>query len=156
MDSKIWGKMAWDTFFIFSRNYPEKINLNNEEHKKIKNSTKKFYSSLKDILPCMYCRESYKRFWKSVPIEPYLTGRDKLTLWLYTIKNLVNKKLIDQQNIEYKQNMEQLVIKDNATKSKIKKLDTIFYTKESPSLQTVINKYEKFRTTVCNSKKCYK
>lgn len=156
MESKKWGKTAWDTFFIFSRNYPEKINLNNDVHVNIKRSTKNFYRSLKDILPCMYCRESYRYFWKNVPIEDYLSGRDKLTLWLYTIKDLVNKKLIHQQRIEYKQSMEQLVNKDKATKKNIKKLDKILYTKESPSLESVINKYEKFRTSVCNGKKCTK
>lgn len=120
MDPKIWGPVAWETFFLFSRNYPEKINLNDKEHLKIMKSTERFYKSLKDLLPCMYCRESYKMYYAELDIKKYLSGRDKLTEWLYLLKDKVNKKLICQE----------------LDKGKVT-------TKQSPSLKSIIKKYDK-------------
>ncbi len=122
MDPEIWGPVAWKTFFLFSRNYPEKIDINNKEHLKIMKSTEKFYKSLKDILPCKYCRESYKIYYSELDIKKYLSGRDKLTEWLYLLKDKVNKKLIAQE----------------LEKGKIK-------TKQSPSLKSIIKKYDNLK-----------
>ena len=49
--------------------------------------------SIGNILPCKYCRESYKEFVKKVPIDNYLNTRRDLCLWLYKIHNMVNRKL---------------------------------------------------------------
>jgi hypothetical protein len=46
-----------------------------------------FYDALKDILPCKWCRESYKKFIKRGP------PRYPFTQWIYRLHNKVNRKL---------------------------------------------------------------
>lgn len=118
MDPKVWGPPAWQTFFLFSANYPEKIDYSNKEHIKLMKSTKQFYKSLIHILPCSYCRKSYKIYFKENNIDDYLSGKNKLIEWLYILKDKVNKKLIQQE-----------------LQSKIK------FTKPSPSLKSIIKIY---------------
>ena len=48
-------------------------------------------------LPCKYCRKSFKKFLKELPIDNHLDSRDSLTYWLYLIHDKVNKKLIKQE-----------------------------------------------------------
>jgi hypothetical protein len=49
------------------------------------------------LLPCKFCRESYKKFTKELPIDDYLNSKKDLIFWIYSIKNKVNKKLADQR-----------------------------------------------------------
>lgn len=148
MQTSKWGPSSWHTFFIYSRNYPEKYNPLNSEHRIIRYYTKNFYESLKFILPCKYCRESYKKYYDELPIDNYLHGRDALTYWLYLIKDKVNQKLISQEIDKYY--TEKNKYKKRLTyKEDLELRKRIFVTKPSPPFKTVIAKYEKFRST-CN------
>ena len=53
--------------------------------------------SLGYTMPCIYCRESFKKFCKELPIESSLSGRIELMRWLYDLRNKVNEKLIAQE-----------------------------------------------------------
>ena len=46
-----------------------------------------------NVLPCKYCRESYKDFAKVLPIDKYLNTRKDLCFWPHKIHNMVNEKL---------------------------------------------------------------
>ena len=58
-----------------------------------KNQYKQFFYYLGKVLPCKYCRESYDKYYKELPIDNFLNSRHDLTLWLYKIHNEVNDKL---------------------------------------------------------------
>lgn len=93
-----WGPSCWNFLFtsIIGR-YPFKVNKNNPEHVIIQKHFKMLLTKLKHILPCIFCRNSFKKFIKELPIEPYLVGRVQLMFWLYLIKDKVNTKLINQE-----------------------------------------------------------
>jgi hypothetical protein len=97
MDTSVWGPKLWFSMFIIASNYPTKIDVTNHIHIAKKRYHKNFFTSFKDILPCKYCRRSYKKFMKEIPIKNYLGGRQEIMYWLYLMKDKVNKKLILQE-----------------------------------------------------------
>ena len=112
MSTKNWGPASWKFLFtcIMGR-YPIKIDVKNKEHLVIKNEFKQLLKKgLKTILPCVYCRNSFKDFLHELPIESYLIGRIELMYWLYLMKDLVNAKLINQEKQCYKD--EKIRLKD--------------------------------------------
>lgn len=75
MDTKFWGPSAWQLFHLIafrSRNAQDLL------------------LTMKDILPCRFCRESTAQFMQELPIRED-TGR-----WLYELHNRVNNKLRTQ------------------------------------------------------------
>ena len=105
MNTKVWGPHLWNYLFIsILGRYPVKIDINNKEHRKIKHYFKSLLISLQYIMPCIYCRESYKLFIKELPIKPYLIGRIQLMYYVYLLKDKVNKKLQKQEYLNYNKN----------------------------------------------------
>lgn len=160
MSTKHWGPAAWKFLFtsIMGR-YPFKINMKNTEHILIRNSFKNMLVSLQLVMPCIYCRESFKVFLLELPIEPYLVGRIELMYWLYLMKDKVNTKLLNQEKQCYKDEkvkLKSLYYAGSITKEeyydKIKhfKQET-FHTLPSPSFKEVLDQYEKLRA-VCSDK----
>jgi len=160
MSTKHWGPAAWKFLFtsIMGR-YPTKIDNNNTEHILIKNAFKSMLLSLQVVMPCIYCRESFKKFILELPIEPYLVGRIELMYWLYLMKDKVNKKLLGQENKCYKD--EKLKLKslfygghitqdEYYTRVKAFKEET-FNTIPTPPFKQVLDQYESLRA-VCSDK----
>ena len=87
MNTTFWGPDGWTFLHILTFIYPETPNSN----EKIK--MKEFMNSICFILPCKYCRLSFTKYMKSIPIEEYLESRELIIEWLYKIHNKVNKKL---------------------------------------------------------------
>jgi hypothetical protein len=90
MQTKVWGPAGWVFLHSIAQNYPWKPN----------NTQKKnyysFFRQVGNVLPCKYCRESYKEFIKEPGTElnnRILESRKSLIKWLYLIHNKVNKKL---------------------------------------------------------------
>lgn len=109
LKTKVWGPSGWD--FLFScimGGYPYKIDKNDKKHQKIKKHFKNMLKGLKYTLPCIFCRESYAKFWKELPIEQYLSGRVELMYWLYLIKDKVNNKLIQQEQEAYEEKLNKI------------------------------------------------
>lgn len=129
MDTKEFGPPLWKVMFIMAANYEIEIDNKNQRHRKKKRDYKNFYVNMKDMIPCIYCRRSYKVFLKELPIGPYLSSRRDLMYWLYLIKDKVNKKLLKQY-------------KEGKHKHK---------PKPSPPFEDVCKFYEKFRAE-CSSK----
>ena len=164
MSTSDWGPAAWDFLFtsIIGR-YPIKINEASSDDLEIKKAFKNMLCSLQTILPCIFCRNSFKGFLKELPIDEYLVGRIELMYWLYLMKDKVNKKLICQENICYndeKKRLKASFYSKNITEldyySKVKKfkIDT-FVTVPTPPFQEVLDKYESYRAN-CDkrAKKC--
>lgn len=152
MDTKKWGPCAWEFLFVTSRNYPDKFDKNNSEHVKLKNHTIAFYNNFAEILPCKYCRDSFSKFLKEMPIEPYLNSNDNYTYWLYLMKEKVNNKLRYQENILWEETVIKAIKSDNYNSDYLtEKKQKIFHTKPTPSFESVKKRYEKFRAS-CSKK----
>jgi hypothetical protein len=129
MDTKEWGPRLWYCMFTVAANYPIEIDQKNKLHACKLRKHRIFFENFQYILPCKYCRRSYKQFLKELPIKNYLKSRNTLMYWVYLIKDKVNKKLIKQE----------------------KKNGGTFKTKESPPFEEVCKFYEKIRAK-CSDK----
>jgi hypothetical protein len=97
--TKIWGPHFWETLHCVSFGYPLEPT---EEHKK---DYRQFFTSVKDVLPCKYCRESYTVFIFSEDetklTDNDLKNRDNLTRWVYKLHTRVNIKIGMEYNVSY-------------------------------------------------------
>jgi len=87
MNVNKWGPGGWIFLHTISFNYPLEPNEYDKQRYTI------FFNSIKDILPCKYCRQSFEIYIKYIPIEPFLESREGVTYWLFRIHNLINEKL---------------------------------------------------------------
>lgn len=154
--TSFWGPHAWA--FLFSSiagAYPIRVDASNKEHIKIIKSFQNMFNALQYTLPCSYCRESYGRFIKELPMAEFMDSRKSMMKWLYLIHDKVNKKLIKQEKECYeseKNNLMKQNIKSDKLKQILKDLkSTIMITKSSPPFEKVLLKYEKQRAG-CNKK----
>jgi len=154
MSTKFWGPKAWD--FLFTSiigNFPFKIDNNNKEHIKLQMYYKNFLTSLEFVMPCIFCRKSFKKFINEIKIDNFLHGRIELMYWLYLIKDKVNKKLIKQEEKCYKnekKRLKELVKNKSMTRKEyLFKLEEFkedtFQTIPSPPFKEVLDKYESMR-----------
>lgn len=138
--TKDFGPCYWYVLFTMILGaYPNKIDTQNKEHKKIQKYFKHTFYGLRYTLPCSICRNSYYKFYKENDISNYMSSKLKLCYWLYLLKDKVNKKLLAQEK----------EIEKNGAKLPFK-------TKESPSFEEVIKCYYLKRANSCNNeiKKC--
>ena len=172
MSTRNWGGQLWESMFIsIMGRYPVKITTN--EDIEIKDTFKNLLTNLKVTIPCIFCRQSFEKFLKELPIEQYLIGRIELMYWLYLMKDKVNKKLIKQEEKCYYDNLELYNNKKNQLKKtyynnritkreykhlKIKlqkkyykKMNDSFYTIPSPPFEEILDYYEKNRA-ICSKK----
>jgi len=147
INSLYWGPKSWDVLFTSVMGaYPFEINKKSKEHQMIKKSFKNTLLALEYTMPCIYCRKSFKIFIKELPIKKYLDSRLSLMYWLYQIKEKVNKKLREQEQICFQRELKET--KHKITKKEYNELhQTIFYTKPSPSFEEVLDKYELLRSS---------
>jgi hypothetical protein len=83
---KYWGRGAWRFLESVAWCYPEKPTS------KDKANYKRFFTSLKMVLPCPYCRMSYSQYIKLYPIDPHLKNNITLLKYIYTLHLFVNKE----------------------------------------------------------------
>jgi hypothetical protein len=95
MDTQKWGPDGWK--LLHSIAYDLSYNKDNKEDKD-NISIKRFFQSVQYILPCIYCRRSFKQYLYEEPVD-----YDNLFNWLYTVHNKVNDKL-KKQGYNDKQN----------------------------------------------------
>lgn len=158
MSTKHWGPAAWKFLFTsIMGNYPTYINKYDDEHIIIKESYKNMLTGLVFVMPCVYCRDSFKIFLTELPIDDYLSGRIELMYWLYLMKNKVNNKLKKQEEICYlneKKRLKSLYYSKQLSETdyyiQICKFKTdTFLTVDSPTFQEVLETYEKLRA-ICS------
>lgn len=91
MNVNEWGPGGWTFLHTITFNYP--LNPTNDD----KERYKKFFDSIKTILPCKYCRQSFEIYMKYMPINEFLDSREGVTYWLYRIHDLVNEKVFKEK-----------------------------------------------------------
>jgi len=87
MDTRFWGPDGWLMLHSTMYYLPEKPS-ENEKKKLIK-----FIKLTPKILPCKYCRISMGKYIKSLPIEKYVSTKERAIEWIYKLHNKVNNKL---------------------------------------------------------------
>lgn len=96
--TKVWGGPAWTFLHSVTFGYPI------EPSDETKQQYKQFFVSLGDVLPCKYCRESYRKFITegvTALMLADLSNRETLTHWFYRVHNAVNHKLDVDYGITY-------------------------------------------------------
>ena len=90
MDTRFWGKDGWKLLHSIVVKFPD------NPTKKQQKIYKLFFNSLKYVLPCIYCRNSFTEYTNKLKIDNYMTNSKSLSYWLYLIHNMVNNKLRGQ------------------------------------------------------------
>lgn len=88
MDTRFWGPSGWKLLHAVT------FSMNSRPTTQQQKRYQLLFESLKYVLPCRFCRESYKQFVNIRPIDT--STRERLSRWLYDIHNLVNDKLRNQ------------------------------------------------------------
>lgn len=96
MVTSTWGPAAWHFIHTISFNYP--VNPSLEDKKKYKD----FIVSLKNVLPCKYCRINFKKNLKQLPLTINdMKDRESFSKYIYNLHELVNKMLHKKSNLTY-------------------------------------------------------
>jgi hypothetical protein len=97
--TKIWGPAVWESLHCIAFGYPTDP-TDEQRHK-----YKEFFTNLMNVLPCKFCRDSYKDFITkeetTILKDCDMDNRESLTRWLYKIHNRVNLKLGIDYNVSY-------------------------------------------------------
>ena len=98
MMTSIWGPPLWHTLHTISFNYPIKPT------DKQKKDYYKFYSSLKNILPCKYCRDNLTKNLEILPLTiKTFESRATLSRWVYDLHEHVNTMLGKSSGLCYEE-----------------------------------------------------
>src|SRR5680860_393141 len=96
MNPQIWGHSGWKFLYSLACDYPERPDYQNTT------DYKRFFEFLKYVLPCVVCCLNYNNHLHQVPIEPYLSNKQNLFLWILKMENLVRtengKPIRDKQD----------------------------------------------------------
>jgi hypothetical protein len=96
MLTTVWGPSLWHTLHTISFNYP--VNPTVEDKK----NYQKFICSLRNVLPCKYCRMNLKNNFKSLPpTMEVMKNRATFSKYIYDLHELVNKMLKKRSNLSY-------------------------------------------------------
>ena len=96
MLTAVWGPSMWHYLHTMSFNYP--INTSKEEKRDYKN----FVISLKNVLPCKYCRINLKNNFKIHPLKEYhMKNRETFSKYIYKLHEIVNKMLNKKSGLTY-------------------------------------------------------
>jgi hypothetical protein len=97
MMTKVWGPAGWLFLHCVTFGYPQDPDQYDVDNGLPVGETRRhyynFFREVGFILPCKYCRDSYRDFAKEVPLANSIKNRETLTKWLHTIHNRVNNKL---------------------------------------------------------------
>lgn len=147
MNTSAFGKIFWGSMFFAAAGYDV-----NETPKSVKDPKyKQYFRSIGDVLPCRYCRDSYEKFYDSMDIQKYMDMPScGLIRFVYDLKNMVNAKLVTQENQaldkEYKKLLETYSPTDPAVASAMKAAkERICYTKPAPPFENVVADLVKHR-----------
>lgn len=112
--TKIWGPHLWTSLHAITFGYPLEPTQTQKEDYRV------FFTSIKNVLPCRYCRDSYESFltndnekdtWLT---DNDLQNRESLTKWFVRVHDRVNKKL----DVEYKVSYDDVVKRYEAYRAK--------------------------------------
>lgn len=96
MLTSVWGPAQWHFLHTMSFNYP--VNPTPED----KHNYRNYVMSLKNVLPCKYCRMNLKTNLKQMPITmAHMKNRETFSKYIYELHELVNKMLHKKSNLTY-------------------------------------------------------
>jgi len=96
MLTSVWGPSMWHFLHTMSFNYP--VNPTKEDKKNYKD----FILSLRNVLPCKYCRMNLKNNFKKVPITvENMKNRENFSKYIYQLHETVNDMLKKKSNLTY-------------------------------------------------------
>jgi hypothetical protein len=109
--TKVFGKYAWLMFEGFGRIYDEYMAIETDVRlrQEMASMTKELFFLIGFILPCVYCRISYRGFISTeINIDEMLLLKNGGKKLVYRLHNRVTKKLWDQDLEKYAGNDEKL------------------------------------------------
>jgi hypothetical protein len=96
MLTSVWGPPLWHALHTMSFNYPVKPTKEQQQY------YFDFFTNLKNVLPCKYCRDNYSLNLQKYPItSKVLKNRESFSKWLYNIHELVNTNLNKKSGLTY-------------------------------------------------------
>ena len=148
MQSSKWGPPLWDSLFHIAAGY----DFNDTPKREKDRQYRAFFGSLGDVLPCRYCRDSYRNFYAALDIDRYMTMPScGLTKYVYDLKNLVSNKLASQENKALREKFIELTEKhagqdtDEFWDELRREAHHICYTKPAPPFGDVLEDLKKHR-----------
>jgi hypothetical protein len=97
MLTTVWGPGAWHFLHTMSFNYPVEPTLEQ------KHQYRNYVLSLKNVLPCKYCRMNLKTNLRELPLTmDCMKNRDTFSKYIYELHELVNRKLKKKSNLKYR------------------------------------------------------
>lgn len=91
-DPKVWGPHFWFMMRCIANTYPDRPN---KQHQKY---VFKFYTNLKNLLPCHTCREHYVNVLNIYDVKKYVGSRDSLIKWVELVYSYINEHSKNPQN----------------------------------------------------------
>jgi hypothetical protein len=92
----VWGPAQWHFMHTISFNYP--VNPTPKDKKNYRN----YILSLKNVLPCKYCRMNLKTNLKHMPLTMnHMKDRESFSKYIYDLHELVNKMLKKESGLSY-------------------------------------------------------
>ena len=111
MDCRGWGSSGWKLLHTLALLYDKSKECETREEKEgdkegdkeekeenkkeVKKTLSIFLKNVQYVLPCIFCRRSYRKYIKEFPLNPFLESHN-LFEWVYHIHNKVNDKLREQ------------------------------------------------------------
>tara|TARA_A100001015_G_scaffold318081_1_gene436850 strand:- start:108 stop:737 length:630 start_codon:yes stop_codon:yes gene_type:complete len=96
MLTSVWGPSLWHYLHTMSFNYPVKPT------KQDKKNYKKFIYSLRNVLPCKYCRINLHKNLKTLPIKSTdLKNRKAFSKYMFKLHEHINKMLGKKSGLTY-------------------------------------------------------
>lgn len=87
MNPQVWGPSFWFVMHTVSLNYPDDPSYTDRR------THYDFYHIIRDVLPCVMCRQHYTELLEQFPVQPFLDSKTSLVSWVVMIHNQVNKRL---------------------------------------------------------------
>ena len=96
MLTSVWGPSLWHYLHLMSFNYPTNPTKNDKKH------YRDFILSLKNVLPCKYCRENLKNNFKQLPLTMKdMKNRKSFSKYVYKLHELINTMLGKKSGLSY-------------------------------------------------------
>ena len=161
MLTTVWGPSVWMFLHTMSFNYP--VEPTEEEKKNYRD----FVLSLKNVLPCKYCRMNFVKNFKELPLTlADMKNRETFSRYIYELHELINRMLDKKSNLTYDDVRERyehfrarctkdIKEKKNVTRKREKGCTEPLYGKKSKCVLKIVPQDKKTETFQMD-KKCIK
>jgi hypothetical protein len=94
--TSVWGPAMWHFLHTMSFNYP--VNPSEKDKENYKN----FVLSLRNVLPCKYCRMNLEKNFKKLPLtDKEMKDRETFSRYIFNLHELINKMLGKSSGLTY-------------------------------------------------------